>query len=357
MVSIIGAGPAGNYLAYLLAKEGLNVDVYEEHKKIGSPIQCTGIVTDSISKIIKLDEKCIINKIKKYKIYSPSGKSIEFKLKNPDIILSREKFDKSLAELAKKHGAKYFLNHKFVDYKHKVITLKNNEKYLNKREEILVGADGPFSSVAKLINVKNKFITGIQGRFKTELEKDTAEIYLGYGEFAWIVPESKSIARIGLCSRENSKEIFEKFIKSLNRKLKFIEYQSGLIPIYNPGLKSQEDNIFLLGDAASQVKATTYGGIIPGLIAAQKLKDSIAKNKNYDKLWKETIGKELNYSLRIRNILNKFTHKEYNELFEILSKKRAKNIIENLDRDHPSKLILKLAIIQPRLLKFSLKLL
>jgi len=160
-----------------------------------------------------------------------------------------------------------------------------------------------------------------------------------------------------LCSRENSKEIFEKFIKSLNRKLKFIEYQSGLIPIYNPGLKSQEDNIFLLGDAASQVKATTYGGIIPGLIAAQKLKDSIAKNKNYDKLWKETIGKELNYSLRIRNILNKFTHKEYNELFEILSKKRAKNIIENLDRDHPSKLILKLAIIQPRLLKFSLKLL
>ena len=43
MISIIGAGPAGSYLASLLRKE--EVEVFEEHDKIGLPVQCTGITT------------------------------------------------------------------------------------------------------------------------------------------------------------------------------------------------------------------------------------------------------------------------------------------------------------------------
>jgi len=44
-ISIIGAGPAGNYLAYLLAKNSFDVCVFEEHKTVGLPVQCTGITT------------------------------------------------------------------------------------------------------------------------------------------------------------------------------------------------------------------------------------------------------------------------------------------------------------------------
>ena len=45
MITIVGAGPAGSYLAYLLAKQGEKVIVLEEHSAVGSPVQCTGIVT------------------------------------------------------------------------------------------------------------------------------------------------------------------------------------------------------------------------------------------------------------------------------------------------------------------------
>ena len=38
MISIIGAGPVGNYTAYLLAKKGKNVNVFEEHEKIVNAI-------------------------------------------------------------------------------------------------------------------------------------------------------------------------------------------------------------------------------------------------------------------------------------------------------------------------------
>ena len=356
MIGIIGAGPAGNYLAYLLAKSGFQVDVYEEDKEIGRPVKCTGIVTHAIKELIKLPENIIINKITKYKIYSPSGKFIEFNLKKPDLILDRSKFDKYLSDLAKKAGAKYFLNHKFMDYNHKIITLKTEEKFLNKRADILIGADGPLSQVAKSINAKNEFINGIQGRYKIKKEKDAIEIYLGYGEFAWIVPESSSISRIGLCVKNNPKEIFERFIKEKAQGAEFMEYQSGLIPIYNSQTKIQKGNIFLLGDAASQVKATTYGGIIPHLISAQKLKEAIKENKNYEELL-IPVKKELDLSLKLRKIMNKFTENDYNSLIEILSKKSAKNILETFDRDHPSKFIFKLALAQPKLLKFGLKLL
>ena len=39
--------------------------------------------------------------------------------------------------------------------------------------------------------------------------------------------------------------------------------------------KTKKDNIYLVGDAATQVKATTGGGIIQGLKAAQALTNSI----------------------------------------------------------------------------------
>ena len=44
-IVIIGAGPIGCYAAYLLAKEGYCVDIYENHSYVGSPIQCTGLLT------------------------------------------------------------------------------------------------------------------------------------------------------------------------------------------------------------------------------------------------------------------------------------------------------------------------
>ena len=55
MIDIIGAGPAGNYLAYLLAKDH-EVNVHEEHAKIGTPIQCTGILTSHLHDLIKISK-------------------------------------------------------------------------------------------------------------------------------------------------------------------------------------------------------------------------------------------------------------------------------------------------------------
>lgn len=356
MISIVGAGPAGNYLAYLLAKNNKKVEVFEEHPQIGRPVQCTGIVTSSILKFVPFKKEFVINKINKIKVYFPNKKFIEFNLKKPNLILDRAKFDSYLAEKAKHYGAKYYLNYKFIDYKNKQIILKS-KRTIKKPTNILIGADGYLSKVAKVSNLygNRKFVSAIQARASLKVQKDLVEFWLFPKGFSWVVPESENIARIGTLSFKNTDILFKKFLNFRAQKAKIREYNSGLIPIYNPKQKLNKKNIYLLGDAATQVKATTFGGIIQGLTAAEALSKAILKKKSYKKQCKNLI-KELKYSLLIRKILNKFSEKDYNLLVNLINTKNCKKIIQNIDRDYPSKIVFKLIISQPKLLKFIKKL-
>ena len=62
-VCIIGGSIAGNYLCYLLSKTNLKVLVIEEHKEIGYPLQCAGILSQKLSKLIDLPKEIILNRV------------------------------------------------------------------------------------------------------------------------------------------------------------------------------------------------------------------------------------------------------------------------------------------------------
>src|SRR3989338_9540048 len=114
MISIIGAGPAGNYAAYMLAKNNQEVNVYEEHRKIGEPIQCSGVITTALEPLIKIKKEIIVNKINKFRIYSPNGNFFEVKIK-PDYVFDRGELDRYIASLAVDEGAKFFTK-RFTDF-------------------------------------------------------------------------------------------------------------------------------------------------------------------------------------------------------------------------------------------------
>ena len=79
---------------------------------------------------------------------------------------------------------------------------------------------------------------------------------------------------------------------------------------------------------------------------------AILKNKDYNRLSKK-LHKDLYLSLLIRKILNRFTIKDYNLLIGYLQKN--KTILEEFDRDYPSKFLFKLILKEPRLLRFVIK--
>lgn len=353
MIAIIGAGPVGNYLSYLLSKKK-EVNVFEEHSKIGLPVQCTGITTSLLKNIIKLKKDVVVNEIKKGRIYSPNKKFIEIDFKEKNIIVDRYKFDNQIADMAKQNGVKFFLNHKFIGNKNNIALIKDKKNNTIKKikYESLVGADGPLSSVAKSNNMfgRREFWNGMQARVRLKNE-NIVEFYPFFGTYAWVVPENKDIARVGIASTKDLKTLFRNFLfKFKNIKEKdIIEYQSGIIPKYNPRAKTQNNNVYLIGDSASQVKATTGGGIIQGLSAAKSLSHSILKNKNYEKEWRKLIGKELYIHLITRKIMDKFNEKDWNKLVSGIDK----SILENNDRDNISIIALKMLLKKPSLLYFT----
>lgn len=359
MITIIGAGPAGSYLGYLLAKRGKEVAIVEEHETIGKPVQCTGIVTHSFEKFFKLKNEVIAKRLNKVIVISKNNK---ISVNVDEIVMWRDLFDQFVADMARKAGAKILLNHKFIGFNGNnsiKIKDKKNDKIKEIKADITIGADGPYSAVAKAagMNSNSKNYIGMQAKVKiNDLDESAFETYFGTdfpNFFGWCVPESEDTARLGVGCFENAHDYFYKFLKSRTGKDDVICWESGLIPLYNPKKIIQKDNIYLIGDAATQVKATTGGGIIPSLKAAQTLCDCIINSKDYNKEFKKHSGKELLLHLRIRNILNKFSDKDYDRLLSLMNLEKVRKILKKYDRDTPIPLVANLLLKEPRFLLFS----
>ncbi|MBT4825000.1 NAD(P)/FAD-dependent oxidoreductase [Candidatus Woesearchaeota archaeon] len=387
-IAIIGAGPIGCYTAQILAKEGLRTEIFEEHAEIGQPIACTGIVTKAIKELVDIRPEFLVNKLNSAEIFS---QNTSIKLRLDEYVIDRYKFDNHLADLAKDNGAILWRKHKFLGFHEKEhnqqqqILVKDLEskKIIQKNPNIIIGADGPNSKVAEIINnnnnknnlkTKTQFWIGKQGVFQGDFEKDCFQVHLGNicpGFFGWVVPENETTARIGIAIEGNKEkdrnspiQIFDNFLRKIKKQGHEIEKeicsQAGLIPMFEPNKKLFEKingrQYYIVGDAATQVKATTGGGLVPGLNCAKKLANSIINKTDYEKEINQE-NKELKMHLMLRKTLNKFSDKNFDELIKLLDQKRIKKILENNNRDSGIKLITKLAFSEPRLCRYGLKLL
>jgi flavin-dependent dehydrogenase len=267
------------------------------------------------------------------------------------MVLDRARFDQFLLERALDSGAKLHLGERFLGYK------KEGKKYLvrtskgNYESDLLVGADGPKSSVARAAGIygNREFVFGYQARCRYKnLELGVTEIHLNKGEFSWIVPEDDKVARVGVIGPLSLG--LKKDYKALLGSSKILEDQSGIIPLYNPKqvLKKKGEDVFLIGDAATQVKATTYGGIIYGLLAGKMLAED---KDSYERNFNKKLGKDLWISLKMREYMNKMSDEQATELVNIFQKKENKSILEKYDRDFPSKFIVQLLMKEAKLWK------
>lgn len=363
MINVIGAGPAGSYASYLLAKQGFEVSLFEENSTIGRPVQCTGIVTGAFRDIIDVKDEFLINSVDTARVYSPNGASADFRLERENLVICRTSFDRYVAAMAAEAGAKVHLSHRFIGLDEsgksiKVLSGKSHEAKILPND-ILIGADGPNSSVAKSAGIygKRRFWYGAQATLRGKFEKNVFEVYLGSiapNFFAWSVPENEYFTRIGLAVESEPNACFKKLLRHIGADEKDVaDYQGGLIPIYDPNVKTWTGSTYLVGDAALQVKATTGGGIIQGMLAAKALANSIQNSLNYEKEWRKTLGRDLYTSHLIRKLFNKFSDSDYNLLLSIVKKEKIKKLIEHHDREFPSKLVANMLLREPRFLYFA----
>lgn len=368
-ITIIGAGPVGCYTGYLLAKSGHQVDIYEQKAELGIPIQCTGLVTAGLEQFNFPLEEFLINTTNKIEVYTPKQK---LAINQKEYVICRRKFDNYLAGRARQAGVRIHLNHAFLRKEGNSLIIKDKingqEKIL--LPEIVIAADGPLSPTAKAFGFyhpEREHFFGIQAVVEGNFEPAAYQAYFGNEIcpelFAWIVPESSSRARVGLAARKNTQYYFNQLIKEKNKDknkgnsspendFKIKEIQAGVIPLYHPKQKIRKGNCYLVGDASSFVKATTLGGLIPGLKQAEILAKCLSRGKDYEQEVKP-LRKEMNLHLRLHRIFRKFSDRDWDRLVSYAGQPRIQKVFEAYSRDNPIPLVAKALWKEPRLLRFG----
>ena len=342
-IVIVGAGPAGCYTAQLLKKYGFKTRIIEEHREVGKPVRCAGLVGRQVfeNTLLPLSESSIINQINGALV---CYRDDDFQIKREGVayVIDREKFDKNLSR-----GLEVECGKKLIEIN------KEGSGYILKTDlediyaDLVIGADGPSSQVRKFIGTnKNngkddkkdkkrdrvKLYAGVQYRIKLDKDKELTspsitQVHLreGIPFFIWIIPEGDNIIRLGVISKNCRKDL-EHFIEDFRIKGEIIEKLDGIFLL---GLTQNfYQNIALVGDAACQVKPLTGGGIYYGLKSAELLAECIRDNRlgEYDRRLKKKYGREIKFGLKARKLYEEINEKELKNIF-MLFKKNA-GIIE-----------------------------
>jgi geranylgeranyl reductase family protein len=354
-VSIVGAGPSGSYAAMLLAQQGHDVTLYEDHAVIGKPIACTGIVTKALFDLIEYSKDYMVNELDAVDVVGPNGAKVRIPLH--EYVICRHKFDNYVANKAQAAGAKIELNHRYVGREGNTLLFRVNGAVVKKETDILIGADGPLSKVAQSTGIgnNNPFWVGMQATIKSTFDPKVFTTWFGDiapGFFAWSVPESATHARVGVAvtKDKNAAQCFQSLMKMVGGEI--TDRQGAPIPIYNPKSVIEKGNTFLVGDAAGLVKDTTGGGIITGMLSSKILAESIATGTSYSKNIKK-LRKELWIHHKLRNMLNKFSDKDYGRLIRWMNNPKVRHILYTYPREYPSKFMAKLFFAEPRFAYFA----
>jgi len=360
-VVIVGAGPSGLITAREAALRGAEVIVFEEHKDVGLPVHCAGLLSvRGLNEIgVPTNGRYVQNKVRGALFFSPSGFSFTIEKKDyVAYVVNRHLLDIFLAEQALKSGALIKLNSKVKSAKRYsggwLLKFCSNSEI---RAKLLIDAEGASPRILGMTGLKpletRKLLRGFQADLEgVNVDPDYVEVHLGKsiapGLFAWVIPLDHRTVRVGLACRDfNSRERLFKFIekrfgKTIKDKLSVLKFYSGLVITCGPIKRTYGDNLMVVGDSAGQVKPITGGGVIfggicatlAGRIASEFVRRNGAEGKllkRYEDEWRAKIGREIKISLFFRRVLDKLSDRGLDKLFSVIINEEIYRDLSEID--------------------------
>jgi len=110
--------------------------------------------------------------------------------------------------------------------------------------------------------------------------------------------------------------------------------------------------VYLVGDAAAQVKVSTVGGIVTGFRGALGVSQALLQNGRSREL--TALRRELGTHWLIRRALHHFGQKDYSQLVDLLDASTRQSLGE-INRDESTRLLWNVVRRQPRLVLLGLR--
>ena len=323
-ILVVGAGPAGAAAARAAAGLGASVLIVERRRKVGVPVQCAEYIPAMLLGKLNLGREFVAQSVRGMKTFRPH--SPETVTRAPGFVIHRDRFDQALVRAAEEDGARVMLATRAVQRLDSgVVILKQSDgQYVNVRPRLIIGADGPHSTVGRWVGGANaNLLPGAQVTMELARPLDHTEVYFqprifaGYG---WLFPKGE-VANVGLGLRRSSacperiRTLLDEFVAGLVTENKIkgrpLGYAAGWIPA-EAVRQTVFGSVALVGDAAGHTHPITGAGIftavIGGRMAGKWAGRAIQENDvrllgRYDAEWRDLMGDSLDRACERRRYM------------------------------------------------------
>jgi len=322
-VLVVGAGPAGSRAAEVAADGGARTLLVEKRKKVGVPVQCAEFLPRKVVRDLDLPANVIAQEIDGMVTHVYGGGKVTSRA--PGCMLHRDRFDRFLAERAVKARAELRTGTLAIEPVMggarglgpvgAVLEEGSTRKRVKVMAKVIIGADGPLSTVGDWVGQENEEVLHAHQRTVKLTERLAfTEVFLhpdypgGYG---WLFPKG-DVANVGvgvekgLGGRPGS--ALRDLITALGDRIgPMISKTAGHIPVGGP-LRTVVGRVLLVGDAGGFTHPITGGGIhqavetgaMAGEAAARYISGDKGALRGYARDWDELFGLSLAHALKRR---------------------------------------------------------
>ena len=365
-IIVVGGSAAGLFAASKLARAGRKVRVLDAKPALDPPARSLIVTSHFRTQITPAAANCIVNEIRRFELFT-DGRSAQVALAKPDLIIERARLIPSLAQEAKHAGAEVAFDTRFLSLGPNNTGLRVEVESTGKREELhaghLIGADGATSRVARSSGwpvIETVPLVQAIIKLPKDCPPDTTRVWFVPDDtpyFYWLIPENSERAALGIIgegSGQDTKRNIERFLEK--KGMEPLDWQGARIPVYRKWFPIRRrvgnGEVFLVGDAAGQVKVSTVGGIVTGFRGAQGVAEAILSNGRSKEL--SVLRRELDTHWLIRRALHHFEQKDYSQLVDLLNVSTRESLGE-INRDESTRLLWNVIRRQPRLILLGLR--